>query len=280
VPNPFHIVKSRLLPGPRETAGLNTAALRESFLVQDLFAGSEIRIELTDMDRLAIGGAVPHGRLDLPACAEFGTGYFTERREIGIVNIGEAGHVLVGEHRYSLGTRDFLYIGAGNPDIAFESCEGKQPCFYFLSCPADRSLPTVRIGFDEITPEEIGETHTASRRKLYRFIHAGGAASCRLVMGLTELQSGSVWNTMPPHTHSRRCEVYLYTGLEDGIAMHLLGEPGQTRHVVVHDREAVLSPSWSIHTAAGSRPYSFIWGMTGENQSFTDMDPVSLLDLR
>jgi 4-deoxy-L-threo-5-hexosulose-uronate ketol-isomerase len=273
-------MKSRILPGPRETAGLNTAGLRDSFLVQDLFAPSEIRLLVTDMDRLAIGGAIPRRKLHLPACNEFGTAYFTERREMGVVNLGETGHVLVGDSRYSLGPMDFLYIGVGQPDIAFEPCGDTQPCFYFLSCPADRRLPVVRIGREEVIPDEIGDAHTATRRKLSRFIHPDGAASCRLVMGLTELESGSVWNTMPPHTHSRRCEVYLYTGLEDGIAVHLLGEPDQSRHVIVHDREAVLSPSWSLHTAAGSRPYSFIWGMTGENQSFADMDPVSLLDLR
>lgn len=268
------------MPSPRETAGLDTAGLRDLFLVQDLFAPSELRLVVTDMDRLAIGGVMPRQAMQLPGCRQFGSDYFTERREIGLVNLGEPGHVRVGENRYSLGPMDFLYIGAGQPEIAFEPCGASQPCFYFLSCPADRQLPVARIGRNEVTPEEIGETHTSSRRKLFRFIHPEGVASCRLVMGMTELESGSVWNTMPPHTHSRRCEIYLYTGLADGIAVHLLGEPDQSRHVIVRDREAVLSPSWSLHTAAGSRPYSFIWGMTGENQSFTDMDPVSLLELR
>lgn len=268
------------MPGPRETSGLGTEGLRESFLVRDLLSSSEVRLVITDMDRLALGGVSPSQRVPLPGYAEFGTSYFTERREIGIVNLGDAGHVMVGDRRFSLDTMDFLYIGAGNPSISFEPCEDTQPCFYFLSCPADRPMPAVRIGRADVMPEVIGETHTATRRKLFRYIHPDGAASCRLVMGMTELESGSVWNTMPPHTHSRRCEVYLYNGLGDGVAVHLMGEPDQSRHLIVRDREAVLSPSWSIHTAAGSRPYSFIWGMTGENQSFADMDPVSLLDLR
>ena len=276
----FHIVKSRVMPGPRETARLDTQDLRAAFLVEDLFANGELRLVLTDMDRLALGAAMPTEALRLPACREFGTAYFTERREMGVVNLGQVGHVRVGGERYSLGPFDFLYIGAGNEVVWFEPCNRSKPNFYFLSCPAHSRLPVRRIGRLDVQPEIIGNAAFASRRRLSKYIHPGGALSCQLVMGMTELESGSVWNTMPPHTHSRRSEVYLYTGLDNGVVMHLLGEPEQTRHIVASDLQAVLSPSWSVHSGAGTRPYSFIWAMAGENQAFTDMDLVELDQLR
>ena len=268
------------MPGPNETARMNTQELRAAFLVEDLFASGELRLVLTDMDRLAVGGAMPIEPLRLPACRELTGAYFTERREVGVVNLAEAGHVRVGAERHSLGAFDFLYIGAENDEVWFEPCNGSRPNFYFVSCPAHRPLPTQRIGRRDVQPEILGDAAAASRRRLSKFIHPGGARSCQLVMGLTELESGSVWNTMPPHTHGRRSEVYLYTGLEDGVVTHLLGEPVQTRHVIVRDLEAALSPSWSVHCGAGSRPYSFVWAMAGENQSFSDMDPVELNQLR
>jgi 4-deoxy-L-threo-5-hexosulose-uronate ketol-isomerase len=276
----FRIVKSFVMPGPRETSRLDTAELRDAFLVDNLFVAGELRVALTDLDRLVIGAAMPVEPLDLPACREFGTDYFTERREIGVVNLGPPGHVVVGGQRYSLESFDFLYIGAGNPEISFERCGESPPLFYFLSCPAHEKLPLRRVAREDAEPEEIGETELASRRRLRKYIHPGGARSCQLVMGRTELESGSVWNTMPPHTHSRRTEIYLYYGLEDGIVIHLMGQPDQTRHVVAADLEAVLSPSWSIHSGVGTRPYSFIWGMAGENQSFQDMDVVQPRQLR
>ena len=276
----FHIVKSMILPGPRETSRLSTEELRDSFLAQNLFASGEVRMVISDMDRLVLGAAMPAAPLPLPPCPDLGTAYFTERREIGVVNLGQAGHVFVSGERYSLEQFDFLYIGIGNEDVSFECCGEYKPVFYLLSCPAHNKLPVRRIGRDEVEPELIGETAFASRRRLRKYIHPGGARSCQLVMGRTELESGSVWNTMPPHTHLRRSEVYLYYGLEDGVVVHLLGEPHQTRHVMAGDLEAVLSPSWSIHSGAGTRPYSFIWGMAGENQAFQDMDRVEPRQLR
>lgn len=277
---PFHLLESRILAGPRETAGLDTSALRETFLVDNLFAPSELRLVVTDMDRLALGGAMPGQPLVLPPCPAFGTSYFTQRRELGVVNLGEPGQVRVGGELFRLDLLDFLYIGAGNPGISFESRGSSQPCFYFLSCPAHQSLPVVcRLG-TEVQPELIGDAARASRRRLHKFIHPDGVPSCQLVMGFTEMEPGSVWNTMPPHTHSRRTEAYLYVGLQDAIAIHLMGEPERTRHLIVRDRQAVLSPSWSLHSAAGTRPYAFVWGMAGENQSFSDMDAVRLDRLR
>lgn len=276
----FHIVKSVSMPGPRETASLATGDLRESFLVEDLFAPSELRLAFTDMDRFVLGGVMPASPLALPPCPQFGAAYFTERREIGIVNLGAPGHVRVSGTEYSLENRDFLYIGLGHPDIVFEPCGGSLPCFYFLSCPAHQPHPTALLPRSQAQSEIIGDPAHASRRKLTRFIYPGGAASCQLVMGLTELEPGSVWNTMPPHTHSRRSEVYLYFGLEDGAVLHLMGEPNNTRHLVVRERQAILSPSWSVHCGAGTKPYSFIWGMAGDNQLFSDMDPVPTHQLR
>jgi len=276
----FHLLQSRILAGPGETARMETTALRDTFLVDNLFAPSELRLVVTDMDRLALGGAMPHEALTLPSCSEFGTGYFTERREVGIVNLGEPGQVRVGGKAYRLEAFDFLYVGRGNPEVSFEAIEDTRPCFYFLSCPAHQSLPVVRVARSEVAPEVIGDANSASRRRLHKFIHPAGAASCQLVMGFTEMEPGSVWNTMPPHTHSRRCEAYLYVGLQDGVAVHLMGEPQRTRHLIVHDREAVLSPSWSLHCAAGTRPYAFVWGMAGENQLFSDMDAVGLNQLK
>ena len=275
----FQNVKSLVMPGPRETARLDTGGLRSAFLVDDLFDG-ELRLVLTDMDRLALGTVTPRDGLRLPPCREFGTRYFTERREMGIVNLGQTGHVRVGAECHSLAPLDFLYIGAGNEDISFEPCKGSTPSFYFLSCPAHSRLPVRKIARHEIQPEILGDPACGSRRRLSKYIHPGLAPSCQLVMGLTELEPGSVWNTLPPHTHSRRSEVYLYFGLEEGVVVHLLGEPRQTRHVVAADRQAVLSPSWSVHCGAGTRPYSFIWGMAGENQSFDDMDALEPSQLR
>jgi 4-deoxy-L-threo-5-hexosulose-uronate ketol-isomerase len=276
----FHMVKSRTLPGPRETSHLNTGDLREAFLIENLFVTGELRLAVTDMDRLAIGAAMPITALQLPRCRELGGAYFTERREMGIVNVGQPGHVVVSGRSYSLEQFDFLYIGAGNEEISFEACSDSKPAFYFLSCPGHAKLPVQRVGRDEVQAEAIGDSATASRRVLRKYIHPGGARSCQLVMGRTELEPGSVWNTMPPHTHARRSEVYLYFGLGEGVVIHLMGQPEQTRHVVVSDLQAVLSPSWSIHSGAGTKPYSFIWGMAGENQAFEDMDRVEPSQLR
>jgi 4-deoxy-L-threo-5-hexosulose-uronate ketol-isomerase len=277
----FHDVKSLRLPGPREASRLSTTELREAFLVEDLFVRGELRIAVTDMDRLVVGAAMPITSLRLPPCPELGGAYFCQRRELGIVNLNEPGHVVVEGTRYSLEKFDFLYVGAGNKEISFEACAESSAAFYFLSCTAHQSLPVRRIARNDVPVETIGDSVNASRRVLRKFIHPDGAKSCQLVMGRTELEPGSVWNTMPPHTHARRSEIYLYYGLgKDGIVFHLLGEPDRTRHVVAADLQAVLSPSWSIHSGAGTKPYSFIWGMAGENQSFEDMNHVQPRQLR
>ena len=271
--------RSIRFPRPEDLHSLSTPELRDSFLVTDLFAPGEVRTVYTALDRLALGGAVPTAPLPLRGIAEFGTRYFTERRELGILNIGPPGAIRVHTTEYPLDSLDCLYIGKGEEDIVFLPTGPRPPVFYLLSCPAHQACPTRKIARDEARPEAIGQALSASKRTIHKYIHPGGAQSCQLVMGLTELEPGSVWNTMPPHTHSRRTEIYLYFSLGEAIAVHLMGPPQSTRSLIVRDRQAVLSPDWSIHCAAGTSSYAFIWGMAGENQDFSDMDPVSLKDL-
>lgn len=268
------------MPGPRETLGLGAKELRDAFLVSGLFAGGELRLVITDMDRMIVGACMPSAPMRLESVPALRSTYFMDRREMGIVNLGGPGHVRIEGDRCSLSPLDFLYVGAGTRDIWFEPCGDSQPRFYFLSCPAHTRHPVRRVAREETPVETLGDAASASRRRLRKFIHPGGAASCQLVMGMTELDQGSVWNTMPPHTHGRRSEVYLYSGLGEGVVVHLMGEPRQTRHLIVGDMQAVLSPAWSIHCGAGTQPYSFVWGMAGENQDFTDMDPLKPSELR
>lgn len=259
---------------------MDTAGLRGAFLAEDLFRPGEIRAVVTDMDRIVLGGAAPDEPLHVPPCAELGGAYFCERREMGIVNAGGPGHVVVDGVTHSLGTFDFLYAGAGTREVRLERCGDSRPRFFFLSCPAHAAHPARLVRRSEAVAEWIGSAANGSRRRIHKFIHPGLVESCQLVMGWTELEEGSVWNTMPPHTHARRSEVYLYTGLGDGVVIHLMGEARETRHLAVRDGEAVLSPPWSIHCGAGTRPYSFLWGMAGENRAFEDMDPVEPNQLR
>jgi len=276
----FHIVKSKQLPGPREAATLSSNALREAFLVDGLFVPGELHCVLTDLDRLVVGACQPTVSTPLPALEELRSSYFAERRELGIANLGESGHVIADGQRYLLAPQDFLYIGAGTRNISFEPRGTSSPRFYFLSAPAHASFPTKRIAREEALEVAIGEAATATRRTLRKYIAPGLTQSCQLVMGLTELEPGSVWNTMPPHTHARRSEIYLYYGLDDGVVVHLMGEPHQTRHLLLSDYQAVLSPPWSIHCGVGTRAYSFVWAMAGENQDFNDMDLLKPNKLR
>lgn len=257
---------------------MSTSELRNCFLISELFVADEFRLTLTDADRLAIGGAMPTRQMRLPSVSDFGTSYFTERREIGVFNIGATGVVTVNGDDIVVDRFDCLYIGSGNEEVVFAPVDPTQPpVFYIASCPAHRSCPTMLIASDAAETESLGDAGRANCRRLRRYIHAGGAASCQLVMGMTELGPGGVWNTMPPHTHSRRSEVYLYFDLPpDEAVFHFLGEPAETRHVVIRDRQAVISPPWSLHSGVGTTPYRFVWAMAGENQHFADMDPAPL----
>jgi 4-deoxy-L-threo-5-hexosulose-uronate ketol-isomerase len=248
---------------------MDPGALREHFLVTDLFVSGEIRMTETGLERMIVGGAMPDRIVRMPDG-------FGEAREWGVINLGAPGAIRVEGEQWPLDYLDCLYIGAGARNIELAPCGSGQPVFYLAGCPAHRALPTVKIGRSEAVAETIGDVRNASRRTLHKCIHPGSVASCQLMLGFTQLEPGSVWNTVPPHTHAKRSEIYLYSGLEDGVAVHLMGEPERTRSLIVRDLQAVLSPSWSIHTAAGTNSYLFVWCMAGENQIFGDMDVVDL----
>ena len=273
----------RFAIGPRETATLDTTGLREHFLIESLFKAGEILLTYTHYDRMIVGGAQPAGSaLALPCPESLKATSFLERRELGVLNVGGAGQVRVGTMVYELGNQDCLYVGMGAGQVEFLSHAAAQPArFYLLSAPAHHAHPTTRRTQAEATPVEMGAPETANQRTIYKYIYAEGIQSCQLVMGLTTLKPGNVWNTMPAHTHDRRMEAYLYFDLAPGQrVLHLLGEPQQTRPLWVSEGQAVLSPPWSVHTGCGTAAYSFIWGMAGENREYTDMDAVPLADLR
>ncbi len=279
---------------PRDVKYYTTEQLREAFLIPQVFAEDEIRMVYSHIDRIIIGSATPVTKvLQLDAGEELRAMYFLERREMGVINIGGAGEVVVDGKTYPVAPRDGLYIGRGKSDIRFRSVDEAHPAkFYFNSAPAHTAYPTVLIcreageipagldAEDVVVVQDINKVHMGSleesnERTLCKYILPGQVQSCQLTMGMTSLAPGSVWNTMPCHTHDRRMEVYLYFDLpEDAFVMHYMGETTQTRHIVMRNEQAVISPSWSIHAGSGSRNYTFIWGMVGENQEFSDMDEV------
>lgn len=267
----------------RTYARLTTDELRPAFLASGLFLPGKVTLKYWETDRTVLGGVMPtRSRVALPAEKEVASAYFCERRELGILNTGGPGSVEVDGQSYALGTLDCLYVGRGARSVAFRSPRPTRPAqFFLLSYPAHAAHPPTLIRHAEVTGVALGAPETANGRTLYKYIHLDGVKSCQLVMGVTLLQRGCVWNTMPPHTHLRRSEVYLYFDVPAQAAVfHLMGQPGETRHLVVHDREAVLSPPWSIHSGVGTENYGFIWGMGGENQVFADMDPVPIPTLR
>ena len=273
----------RYTPHPSQIAGMSTDELRSAFLIEDLFALGRVTLRALDLDRVILGGVVPlRERLELGSPPEIAAEYFTERRELGVLNVGGNGRVIVDGQPFELAKRDALYIGRGSRAVAFESQNPDQPArFYLVSYPAHAAHPTTAVPAAEATPTELGTQEAANRRRLSKYFHADGVKSAQLVMGVTELHSGSVWNTMPPHTHQRRTEVYLYFDIpEDAVVFHFLGEPGQTRNLVVRDGQVALSPSWSIHAGCGTSNYSFCWAMGGENQVFSDMQAVEMRGLR
>jgi 4-deoxy-L-threo-5-hexosulose-uronate ketol-isomerase len=283
----------RTAASPKDVKHYTTDRLREEFLIQDLFIPGEIKLVYSHIDRIITGAAVPVEPLTLTAGAELRANYFLERREMGIINVGGKGTVTVDGKVYPLDYKDGMYIGKGAEDIVFASIDGAEPAkFYLNSAPAHTSYPTVAIKMEGEASEdtviikdenkvELGCLEESNHRVINKYILPGQVESCQLVMGMTALKPGSVWNTMPCHTHDRRMEVYLYFEMpEDAFVMHYMGEPQETRHLVVRNEEAVISPSWSIHAGSGSRAYTFIWGMVGENQEFTDMDAVENKELR
>jgi 4-deoxy-L-threo-5-hexosulose-uronate ketol-isomerase len=262
----------------------NTEELRKSFLIENLFEKNKIPMVYSDVDRSITGSAVPAGKtLKLVANKkDMAANYFAERREIGVINIGEKGTVSLDGKEYKMNNRDGLYIGKGIKNIEFKSTNAKEPAmYYFVSYPAHTSYPTKHISFSDSTPRKLGSLTDANKRTIYQYIHPGTMKTCQLVMGLTELEEGNVWNTMPCHTHQRRSEVYMYFNLKpDSFVVHILGEPSETRHIIIRNQQAVLSTSWSMHSGCGTQNYSFIWAMGGENQEFDDMDWISMKELK
>ncbi len=263
---------------------MNSDELRKTFLIDSIFKPDSIDMVYSDIDRSITGSAIPVSKsLKLESSKkEMAADYFAERREIGIINIGDEGEITVDGTKYKMEKKDALYIGKGSKEIVFSSKDSKNPAMYYISSyPAHTALPTKHSKFSEATPVKLGSVKDANKRTIYKYIHPEGIKSCQIVMGLTELDEGSTWNTMPVHTHQRRSEVYLYFNLEkDSILFHLLGEPSETRHIVVRNLQAVLSPSYSIHSGVGTQNYTFIWSMGGENQAFDDMDWVSMETLK
>jgi len=273
----------RFAESPTETLGLGTEELRNRFLVEQLFQQNSIQLTYTHYDRMIIGGVMPvDKKIELPNPAELRAEYFLERREIGIINVGGEGIIEAENKAYDLNKMDCLYLGKGVKDVKFTSKDAANPAlYYFLSSPAHQTYPTAVCKKEQAQPVDLGTSETANKRTVYKYIHLEGIRSCQLVMGLTSMHEGSVWNSVPPHTHTRRMEVYFYFDLaSEHRIFHFMGEPQSTRHLVVSNHEAVISAPWSMHFGCGTTNYSFIWGMAGENLVYSDMDPAPIASLK
>lgn len=276
-------VDIRLMPDQQRYSEMNSQALRDHFLFENLFSNDQCNFNYVDLERTMVGGALPlSGPVELGCPEIVRADYFTERREIGVMNIGGNGAVEVDGKSYAMANRDALYIGRGSKKIVFYSDSQNDPaCFYLISYPAHAKYPTTHAQIKDADPLHLGSEEESNKRTIYKYVYEGGIQSCQLVMGFTEMAPGSVWNTMPAHKHLRRTEVYCYFGLAaPSTVFHLMGPPEETRHIVVRDRQAVFSPGWSIHSGAGTRNYGFIWAMGGENLDYTDMDAVAMTDIK
>ncbi len=268
---------------PEDAKKYTTEELRAHYLIGTVFEPDAIRFTYSHVDRIIAGGVMPvQNEVAIETAKDLGVGYFLERREMGVINVGGAGEVELDGTFYRLGNRDGLYIGMGIRDVKFRSLDASHPAkFYINSAPAHHSYPVVKIEIEKANPVRLGSAETLNQRTIYQYVHPAVCQSCQLVMGLTMLEPGSVWNTMPTHTHERRMEVYFYFDMApDARVFHLMGQPGETRHIVMENEQAVISPSWSIHSGVGTGRYTFIWGMAGENQTFDDMDHVPMSALR
>jgi len=268
---------------PNDVKHYDTQKLREHFLAENMMVPDQISAVYSHYDRVIAGGAVPiNNPLTLQTYEALKAQYFLERREIGILNVGEAGTVTVDGQSFTLKHKECLYVGKGSKEVVFASNHADQPAqYYFVSTPAHTQFPITHFAQEDAQPMDLGTLENANQRTVYKYIHEKGIKSCQLVMGLTELKTGSIWNTMPSHVHDRRMEVYFYFKVaEDARVFHFMGEPTQTRHLLVGNHQAVISPPWSIHSGAGTSNYSFIWAMGGENYDYTDMDLLKTENLR
>lgn len=268
---------------PEDSKHYTTEELRKHYLIEKVFIEDEINLVYSHVDRVIAGGITPvKESLKLEGCKELGSEYFLERRELGVINIGGNGKVTIDGKVYEVKSREGLYVGMGAKELIFTSDDEKNPAkFYINSSPAHKTYPTVMINLEKANKVHLGDLENSNKRTIYQYVHPAVCQSCQLVMGMTMLEPNNMWNTMPCHTHERRMEVYLYFDMtEDSKVFHLMGQPNETRHIVMGNEQAVISPSWSIHSGVGTRNYTFIWGMAGENQTFTDMDHVAMNDLR
>lgn len=264
---------------------LDTQGLREQFLIEELFNNNEITMVYSHIDRNIIGGVLPVDKtVAIPDSMRKNTGtdYFLERRELGTINIGGSGSVTVDGTDYAIGTHEALYIGKESRNVQFKSDNPANPAAFYFSCvPAHQVYPTRKVTLDEASPQTLGDASKSNRRTIYKYLVPDVLPTCQLLMGMTRLEEGSLWNTMPCHLHDRRMEAYFYFDMDDdSLVFHMMGEPQETRHLVVRNRQAVLSPSWSLHSGVGTGSYTFIWAMAGENQTFSDMDHIDMADLR
>ncbi len=273
----------RFQTSPKETSEMNTQELRDNFLVKDLMQPGSIQLTYSHYDRMIIGGVVPTSTsIPLPNEGELKANFFLERREIGIINVGGKGTVTADGVTFDIEKLECVYLGKGTKEVSFASRVENDPAqFYLLSLPAHHTYPNKKMTKEEAAPVNLGDISTSNKRTIYKYIHNDGIDSCQLVMGLTVLDEGNVWNSVPPHTHTRRMEAYFYFDLNEAHrVMHFMGEPQQTRHLVIANNEAAISAPWSMHFGVGTANYGFIWGMGGENKEFTDMDAVPVATIK
>jgi 4-deoxy-L-threo-5-hexosulose-uronate ketol-isomerase len=273
----------RFQNSPVETSKMSTEELRNNFLIQNLMNPGAIELVYSHYDRMIIGGVVPlKESISLSNEGELKAAYFLERRELGIINVGGPGIVTADGIDYEISRLESVYLGKGTSNVSFSSVDADAPAyFYLLSTPAHMSYPNRKMTKEEAAPVNLGDIATSNKRTIYKYIHNDGFASCQLVMGLTVLEAGSVWNSVPPHTHTRRMEAYFYFDVHpDHRVMHFMGEPQETRHLVIANNEVAISAPWSMHFGVGTASYGFIWGMAGENKEFTDMDPQPIASLK
>ena len=273
---------TRYASSPQAVKQYDTTQLRDEFLIDDLMQPGKISFTYTHYDRYIAGSAVPTSELKLEPIDPLKADYFLERREMGIINVGAKGSVTVDGETFTLNLKDALYIGRGAKEVVFKSDDVNNPAkFYINSAPAHTSYPTKKLSLDEANKIELGSLETANHRTVNQMIIGGIITSCQLQMGMTELKTGSVWNTMPAHVHDRRMEIYYYLDIPEGQAVcHFMGQPNETRHIWMHNHQAVISPPWSIHCGSGTSNYTFIWGMAGENLDYGDMDVSKITDLK
>lgn len=271
----------------KDAINYNSDRLREEFLIQDLFVPGKIQRVYSHIDRIITMGYCPADKAlelsdDLDILSSLGTDFFLQRRELGVINVGGPGTITVEGTPYTMKSEDGLYVGLGSREVVFTSDDAANPAkFYTLSAPAHAKHPDKHINIETAKQVPLGDQSSCNKRTIFQFLHPDVLTTCQLSMGLTKMDEGNVWNTMPCHTHERRMEVYFYFNLpEDGVVFHYMGKPDETRHIVLRNEEAVISPSWSIHSGCGTSSYSFIWGMVGENMTFNDMDHVSMKEIR